>query len=550
MKFFHFIILILFVGSNVGAQPTPWVFPGNTPSGTDFLGSTNTNPLELKTTNTSTPQPINFYTNNTQRMTLSSGGNLGINLTNPQNLLHVHSGVFQITNGTTGSGAGSGLLIGMNGTSMQIQQQESAPMLFLVSNATPKMNIAANGNVAIGMSSTGGGRRLEIRDAAVDYQLRLSYDASHYADLGSNSFGDLIIDPIRNVAIGANPPGTYHLFTVAQTGQSNNETAGVFTSESTGILVQATSTNIGVGAEIISDGAASSHNRAVSAKASGSSASNTAVYAECTGTNGSNYAIYAVAANGSGPTDLAAYLNGDAVITNGTWSASDEMLKTNIQPFADAMSKIEQIAVSQYDFKLADFPSMNLPEEAGQIGVLAENLAVVFPNLVQEVTQPQVLDDAGNEVYSAVDYSVVNYVGLVPVLLKGIQELSVKVDELEAQLNDCCGQFGKEAPGSDEPENLNKQSIELNNAQKSSLGQSIPNPHNGQCTIPYFIDETVTKAEIVFYDEMGKEINRVILNGHGNGQVTVLSSQLAEGVYIYSLFADGDLIETKRMVKQ
>ena len=128
-----------------------WELAGN--SGTnptnDFLGTTDATDLVLRT-------------NNTQRLRILSGGNVGINLSTPQNLLHVHNGILQITNGTTGSGSTAGILIGVNGSSAQFQQQENAPMLFLVNNATARMNIAPGGNVAIGIGSTAGGRKLEM----------------------------------------------------------------------------------------------------------------------------------------------------------------------------------------------------------------------------------------------------------------------------------------------------------------------------------------------------------------------------------------------------
>ncbi len=64
-------LLLLLTGATFGAfAQTPWYLIGNAPSTGDFMGTTNTEPLELKTTNTTTPQPINFHTNNTQRATI------------------------------------------------------------------------------------------------------------------------------------------------------------------------------------------------------------------------------------------------------------------------------------------------------------------------------------------------------------------------------------------------------------------------------------------------------------------------------------------------
>jgi len=51
---------------------------GGTGVGEQFLGTTNTQPLVLATTNTGTPQPILFATNNAEAMRLTEGGDLGI----------------------------------------------------------------------------------------------------------------------------------------------------------------------------------------------------------------------------------------------------------------------------------------------------------------------------------------------------------------------------------------------------------------------------------------------------------------------------------------
>lgn len=75
---------------------TDWVLAGNAPTaaynGTtgNFLGTTNTQPLVLATTNTTTAQPIEFFTNNAEKMRLTSAGELGIGLTPTSGkLLHV-----------------------------------------------------------------------------------------------------------------------------------------------------------------------------------------------------------------------------------------------------------------------------------------------------------------------------------------------------------------------------------------------------------------------------------------------------------------------------
>ncbi len=67
------ISLVLCLIITLNAQTT-WDLTGNALSTTgQFIGTTTAYALELKTTNTSTPQPINFYTNNEPRMSITGG---------------------------------------------------------------------------------------------------------------------------------------------------------------------------------------------------------------------------------------------------------------------------------------------------------------------------------------------------------------------------------------------------------------------------------------------------------------------------------------------
>lgn len=55
-----------------------------------YLGTANTQPLVLATTNTITPQPIKFFTNNTERVRIASSGELLVGTTTPQAALTVN----------------------------------------------------------------------------------------------------------------------------------------------------------------------------------------------------------------------------------------------------------------------------------------------------------------------------------------------------------------------------------------------------------------------------------------------------------------------------
>ena len=98
-------------------------------------------------------------------------------------------------------------------------------------------------------------------------------------------------------------------------------------------------------------------------------------------------------------------LSGDLTIN------SDERLKDNIQPLGSTLNKLHQIEAKTYSFKKDE-------EHTPKIGVLAQEVQAVFPELVTE---------------GADGILSVNYQGLVPVLINAINEQDAKIAALEAQ---------------------------------------------------------------------------------------------------------------------
>lgn len=106
---------------------------------------------------------------------------------------------------------------------------------------------------------------------------------------------------------------------------------------------------------------------------------------------------------------------GDTDITGELTAASDKRLKKNIQTLDNALSTIDALNPVSYDFKVNEFPSMELPERQ-KMGFIAQELEMHFPALVS--TGAVVTDTDGN----SFECKSVNYVELIPVLTKAIQE--------------------------------------------------------------------------------------------------------------------------------
>ncbi|MDC1202571.1 tail fiber domain-containing protein [Salibacteraceae bacterium] len=184
-------------------------------------------------------------------------------------------------------------------------------------------------------------------------------------------------------------------------------------------------------------------------------------YASAGGSNDYAYGAYNYAVSGN-LTNYAVYSSGNSYAT-GYWYSSDRKLKKNIRDYQGALSNIMELQPRIYDFDTEQYPTMGLPEQQ-QFGLIAQELEEVFPNLVQaahnpalemteeqaieqnleyKVIAPAEIDKEGNEtnpamvqVSEAVDFKAVNIDGLIPVLIKGIQEQQAIIEANEAMIED------------------------------------------------------------------------------------------------------------------
>jgi myo-inositol-hexaphosphate 3-phosphohydrolase len=58
----------------------------------------------------------------------------------------------------------------------------------------------------------------------------------------------------------------------------------------------------------------------------------------------------------------------------------------------------------------------------------------------------------------------------------------------------------------------------------------------------------VSTASLMVYDLSGKQISSFPITEKGSSSITITSEKLAAGIYIYSVIADGKLLDSKRMI--
>lgn len=114
--------------------------------------------------------------------------------------------------------------------------------------------------------------------------------------------------------------------------------------------------------------------------------------------------------------------------------ASDERLKTNLQPIENALDKVNTLrAITYNQSELADFHMG--PKPYRQVGVIAQDVQKVLPEVIKLAPFDTTRDENDNIVSkTGENYLTVQYDKLVPLLIASIQELTDKVNSLEEQL--------------------------------------------------------------------------------------------------------------------
>ena len=115
-----------------------------------------------------------------------------------------------------------------------------------------------------------------------------------------------------------------------------------------------------------------------------------------------------------------------------------------------------------------------------------------------------------------------------------------KMNSFENSLSQCCSSY--QGSGSTNSFHLGE------GKDGASLEQNVPNPFNQSSFIKYFAPSISKQIEIVVSDMNGRVIKTFSNLNNGFGTVNISAGTFAAGTYQYSLFIDGNKIDTKEMV--
>lgn len=238
----------------------------------------------------------------------------------------------------------------------------------------------------------------------------------------------------------------------------------------------------------------------------------------------------------------AGYFNGhvyvDSTITATSYlSPSDIRIKENVVSVSEstrAGSTLENVLnmhVVKYnytdfhDYGKSDSTLMDIQEPVQDVtpdthyGLIAQELQTIYPDLVKE----------GQDGYLGI-----NYLELVPILIRAIQELKEELDEVKASTDDTFGARSTSA-------------LNIATSSSAKLYQNTPNPFTERTEIRFSLPNEASNAYIYIFDLSGKMLRQIPVDSSMQ-RVTVNGYELSAGIYLYSLVVNGQEIDTKRMI--
>ena len=225
---------------------------------------------------------------------------------------------------------------------------------------------------------------------------------------------------------------------------------------------------------------------------------------------------------------------------------SDSRLNDNITILCSrgesTLNKLLNMNVVEYNYKPL-IPSMKLPDsvsvekvlksadidiEKKHFGLIAQELQTIYPELVVK----------GQDGYLGI-----NYVELVPILIRSIQELKAELDEVKGKSDDTV----KSRAAAFEEEETTGVGDATNIPAMATLAQNTPNPFSERTSIRFTLPENAQNAFIYIFDMSGKMQKQIPVTPDMQS-VTIEGYELRAGMYIYSLVIGGKEVQTRRMI--
>ena len=363
---------------------------------------------------------IQFYTSgDNERMQINASGDVGIGVS-PSVKLHVKEdnssddAQIKVENDGTGDAGIAFLLTGTRGYSMGIDNNDGDKFIIggddNAIGTTPYLTIDhSNSNVGIG--TTAPLTALHVHGAAGDPA------SSGTTPTAITRFGTSGINSVLDIGQGASP---YPMFIQA----ADRSNLAQFYK----LSLNPVGGNVGVGTLNPGEAFEAAGGNGTAIQVNNTSGDRDATFRMKCATNSQEYRMglnvdnveqhsFSIKRQDTGGIRFRIKADGDFV---GSTSAdiSDERMKENIQDLSSTLEKINKLKPISYTWK----KEAEKNTDKVYLGLLAQNVESYFPDLV---TDESIMDTED------IKYKSLSYTGLIAPMVKAIQELSAKIEELE-----------------------------------------------------------------------------------------------------------------------
>jgi hypothetical protein len=353
-----------------------------------------------------------------------------------------------------------------------------------------------------------------------------------------------------------NTTGNFNSFLGNDAGK-NNTTGSLnsFVGYQSGASNTTGSHNLFLGYDANPSNGALSNAGAIGARAS-VSASNSLVLGAIKGVNGATDSTKV----GIGTTAPAYLLHVNGVAAkpgSATWTVpSDELLKKNVSAFTDGLKVLTQVKPVWFEYN----GKAGMPTNKPYVGVIAQQMKAIVPYMVGRFTYQ---DTTGRKT----DYLDYDANALTYILVNAVKEQQGQVEQLNTRLQEKDTQIeALKRENATQIESLQAQIDQLKQllgpalavpapqmAPESGGGarlwQNVPNPTDGTTRIRYNIPQQAHQAQISLYSLKGELLQSFLLTQRGEGELSVNTTTLPEGIYVYRLLIDGKQVDAKKLLR-
>lgn len=214
---------------------------------------------------------------------------------------------------------------------------------------------------------------------------------------------------------------------------------------------------------------------------------------------------------------------------------SDKSLKKDINQLSfnkDLFTQLKPVSYNMVD-------SLNLTKKNGEKtllkfekkkysikGFIAQDVQKIYPELVEEDSETGLLK--------------IKPLEFIPILVKAIQTQQEEINALTELINKSNSGLKKVAASTTQNE--------TDVLTFPVLDQNFPNPFNAETTIGFYLPTSIASASIYVYDMNGVQLKSYLISQREKGNIIIQGSEFNAGMYLYALIADGNVIDTKRMI--